>query len=362
MNRSSARQLSIMVGKAIEIPSDSKECRGKFVRVKVEIDVTRPLKRAIKLRLDEFNSTVTIPIKYERLPEFCYGCGVLGHSFHDCMDKTSRREAMEGSMTKYGDWLRAVLMGRLKSAYQNNLRSENHRLGEEKSRYGNDVEKENDYPGHDDLRKGDGISLVRKVVGQTPVILKEGGKTEKTVVENVSGKSEKGGVRAEVAAELEADRKEVNTVVEFLKDANIEGVDLNSDGVLNLQVVKSPNSQNNRAFLLSPGKPNIRKWKRVARQVNTNKGMIFSPIIRKTSMKQKSRNGSTASKKTQNCKVHLQLSPTIVEKGWADDPGEKRKGVTMEEDVREGKKSKIDKNDSSNLGSAVPGNQGRRKL
>ncbi|KAK2648341.1 hypothetical protein Ddye_015830 [Dipteronia dyeriana] len=116
MNRSSARQLANMVGKAIEIPSDSKECRGKFVRVNVEIDVTRPLKRAIKLRLDEFNSMITIPIKYERLPEFCYGCRVLGHSLHDCMDKTARREAMEGSMTKYGDWLRAVPMGRLKSA------------------------------------------------------------------------------------------------------------------------------------------------------------------------------------------------------------------------------------------------------
>ncbi|KAK2648340.1 hypothetical protein Ddye_015829 [Dipteronia dyeriana] len=93
----------------------------------------------------------------------------------------------------------------------------------------------------------------------------------------------------------------------------MEGVDLNSDGVLNLRVDKSPNSQNNGSFLLSPSRPNIRKWKRVARQ----------------------------------------LSPTIVEKGWADDPGVKRKGVTIEEDVREGKKSKIDKDDSSNLGSAT---------
>ncbi|KAK3219337.1 hypothetical protein Dsin_013307 [Dipteronia sinensis] len=168
-------------------------------------------------------------------------------------------------------------------------------------------------------------------------IVGKSGKMEKTVIEDVSGKSGEGEVRAEVAAELEADRNEVNAEVEILKGSDMEGVELCTDGVLNMRVVNNPNSHNSGALLLSPGSPNIRKWKRVARQVNTNKGMkgISSPIQRNTPIKQNGRKGPTISNKSPNCKVHLQLSPTIVQNEWAGDPEEKRKGVQMEEDVRE---------------------------
>ncbi|KAK3213109.1 hypothetical protein Dsin_017815 [Dipteronia sinensis] len=92
---------------------------------------------------------------------------------------------MEGSMTKYGDRLRAVLMGRLKSSHQNKFHSENHRSREVKSRSSLNVEKENDYLGHNDLKK------VHKVMGSTMANLGKGEKTKKTMVKEAPEKQGK---------------------------------------------------------------------------------------------------------------------------------------------------------------------------
>ncbi|KAL5844513.1 hypothetical protein ACOSQ4_010471 [Xanthoceras sorbifolium] len=47
-------------------------------------------------------------IKYERLPEFCFACGLLGYSLRNCNNETAKNEAVEGSATKYGSWLKAA--------------------------------------------------------------------------------------------------------------------------------------------------------------------------------------------------------------------------------------------------------------
>ena len=54
-----------------------------FRRVRVWLDVTKPLKRFQMIRLKN-NTTLTIPLKYERLPHFCFMCGLMCHTEKDC--------------------------------------------------------------------------------------------------------------------------------------------------------------------------------------------------------------------------------------------------------------------------------------
>ncbi|KAL5741560.1 hypothetical protein ACOSP7_028292 [Xanthoceras sorbifolium] len=77
MNCKVARLIAEEVGTIVEFPMDSKDLWGKFFRIKVRIDITKPLKMGIRMRLENFDTLITALIKYERLSDFCYGCGFI---------------------------------------------------------------------------------------------------------------------------------------------------------------------------------------------------------------------------------------------------------------------------------------------
>ncbi|KAL5823122.1 hypothetical protein ACOSQ4_021022 [Xanthoceras sorbifolium] len=115
MNCKVARLIAEEVGTIVEFPMDSKDLWGKFLRIKVRIDITKPLKRGIRMRLENFETLITALIKYERLPDFCYGCGYIGHSVRECHNSEVRKSIMEGVEPKFGVWLRASPLDRSKS-------------------------------------------------------------------------------------------------------------------------------------------------------------------------------------------------------------------------------------------------------
>ncbi|TXG69706.1 hypothetical protein EZV62_004641 [Acer yangbiense] len=54
------------------------------------------------------NEKITVvSLKYERLPEFCFTCGRVGHGIIECLDVEARKLALEGTPTKFGSWLKA---------------------------------------------------------------------------------------------------------------------------------------------------------------------------------------------------------------------------------------------------------------
>ncbi|KAK3204497.1 hypothetical protein Dsin_018543 [Dipteronia sinensis] len=108
MNRRMAKWLAEQIGEAVEIPSESRECWGKFMKVKVQIDVAKPLKRWLRLRLGKSDEVIMVGLKYERLHEFCYACGMIGHGIKECQDGEARKVALEVSSTKFGSWLKAL--------------------------------------------------------------------------------------------------------------------------------------------------------------------------------------------------------------------------------------------------------------
>lgn len=58
-----------------------------FRRVRVWLDVTKPLK-SYRMISRKGNNTVKIILKYERLPHFCFLCGIMSHTEKDCTNVT----------------------------------------------------------------------------------------------------------------------------------------------------------------------------------------------------------------------------------------------------------------------------------
>lgn len=59
------------------------EIKGDFCRVKVMINVQKPLRRGIFIGTCP-NEQSWVPFNYENLPGFCFGCGRLGHNLINC--------------------------------------------------------------------------------------------------------------------------------------------------------------------------------------------------------------------------------------------------------------------------------------
>lgn len=102
------RKIVAQCGEIIEIDRQSMEGFGRSIRIKVMVDVSKPLKQGMKV--EQMNSPpVWIPFKYEHLPSFCYLCGSLEHMRRECdltedMDDLLR---LPDSKLPYGEWMRA---------------------------------------------------------------------------------------------------------------------------------------------------------------------------------------------------------------------------------------------------------------
>jgi hypothetical protein len=80
---------------------------GKFLRIRVRIDLRKPLMRGITLHIGEDMLPKWCPFEYEFLPEFCFTCGIIGH-----IDKVCSVKLKKGEKQQYGLWLKAVMEGR----------------------------------------------------------------------------------------------------------------------------------------------------------------------------------------------------------------------------------------------------------
>ena len=90
------------IGEVMEVESDG-IAWDKSAQVKVNLDVSKPLRRIQQLKT-RVGRLVVIEIKYERLPTFCYECGIIGHIETDCpIDGEEGHEEDK----QWGVWLRA---------------------------------------------------------------------------------------------------------------------------------------------------------------------------------------------------------------------------------------------------------------
>lgn len=77
----------------------------KFLRIKVDINILFPLKSSVMLHCHG-RSDVPVEIRYERLTDFCFKCGLLGHKIQNCLEAFSDM-VMDSSTHLFGPWLKA---------------------------------------------------------------------------------------------------------------------------------------------------------------------------------------------------------------------------------------------------------------
>lgn len=53
----------------------------------MKIDIDKPLKRWLRLKLGKTEEITVVNLRYERLPEFCFACGRIGHGIKECVDE-----------------------------------------------------------------------------------------------------------------------------------------------------------------------------------------------------------------------------------------------------------------------------------
>ncbi|KAE8658505.1 hypothetical protein F3Y22_tig00116971pilonHSYRG00674 [Hibiscus syriacus] len=95
MSKSMGMALGGSIGTVIAVDMRPVDVGGDFLRVRVEINITKPLRRCVLLGSGKPRAC---PLKFERLPSFCYKFGIIGHSTSVCTVKVA-------SKLPHGYWL-----------------------------------------------------------------------------------------------------------------------------------------------------------------------------------------------------------------------------------------------------------------
>jgi hypothetical protein len=121
MNRGMGERIGDIIGEAEEVDvGEDGNAVGKFLRVKIRMDITKPLMRGTVVDLEEERGEneeavevgekvkeLWCRFEYEHLPDFCYTCGIIGHGERDCHLRVKK-----GEKQQFGAWLRADVEGR----------------------------------------------------------------------------------------------------------------------------------------------------------------------------------------------------------------------------------------------------------
>lgn len=96
------------LGKVEKVDANMKGfCLGKFLRVRVLLDISMPLRRGRKVCLGEHGQK-WVELKYERLPIFCYLCGRVDHNERDFMQWVRSNDTHRLEEKQFGPWLLAT--------------------------------------------------------------------------------------------------------------------------------------------------------------------------------------------------------------------------------------------------------------
>ncbi|KAL4278543.1 hypothetical protein GQ457_03G016690 [Hibiscus cannabinus] len=112
MTEALARTLGACIGKVVMTDTRLEDGNmGEFLRVRVSLDTTKPLRRCVTLSRSNAKA-IQCPLHYERISIFCHGCGLIGHTVLQCPTTPQG----EDQKLRYGAWLRAPLPKRVSVA------------------------------------------------------------------------------------------------------------------------------------------------------------------------------------------------------------------------------------------------------
>lgn len=78
------------------------------MRLQVKIVVTKLLSRGIWVFMDEYQTEVSLLFQYERMPNFCFICGIIGHKAYECSNRIKKEKGVNITTLSYGPWVKFI--------------------------------------------------------------------------------------------------------------------------------------------------------------------------------------------------------------------------------------------------------------
>jgi hypothetical protein len=98
------RDMAARIGEVVSVDLYALGASGtSFVRVRVRLDVNKPLTRVVGLNPEGYEKML-FQVMFEKLPRFCAVCGLFGHGHEECGDGVHEASAMQ-----YGNWMIAPM-------------------------------------------------------------------------------------------------------------------------------------------------------------------------------------------------------------------------------------------------------------
>jgi hypothetical protein len=104
MNKATGEAIGKEMGDFLSMDKDEDNTAvGRYLRIKVRIDIRKPLMRGVTLCVGKEEKSLWCPVVYEFLPDFCYTCGIIGH-----IDKVCSQKLKEGEEQQFSKNLRFI--------------------------------------------------------------------------------------------------------------------------------------------------------------------------------------------------------------------------------------------------------------
>nr|XP_023915780.1 uncharacterized protein At4g02000-like [Quercus suber] len=109
MNKTTAEAIGKTLGIVEHVDASATgECRGRYLRVRIQLDITQPLCRGRMVNIGKAELQ-WVAFQYEKLSIFCYWCGLLNHDEKDCTLWFDSGETFCTEEQQYGAWLCAPI-------------------------------------------------------------------------------------------------------------------------------------------------------------------------------------------------------------------------------------------------------------
>ena len=107
LDSDTAIEIGESIGQVVPFENSSDLVGGDFLRIQVEIDISKPLRRGRRIALED-DEEIWVSFKYEKLPNFCYWCGLISNDGKDCEHWLAKRDSEKTEPHEYGPWMRAL--------------------------------------------------------------------------------------------------------------------------------------------------------------------------------------------------------------------------------------------------------------
>jgi hypothetical protein len=85
MNDKRVAHAAGLIGEVMKVEADAGgQVSGPFLRTRVAVEIDKPLRRGVMLKAEKNGKPDWYDAQYQKLPFFCFSCGVMGHTEIDC--------------------------------------------------------------------------------------------------------------------------------------------------------------------------------------------------------------------------------------------------------------------------------------